>query len=67
MDKIWLITIATAIFLIINFLFYKTLNVYYKEEFGKKTWKLGGGRIYFWQASIIVSTIGALIAIYFLK
>jgi len=34
--------LAVAIFLIINFLFYKTLNVYYKKEFGKKMWKLGG-------------------------
>jgi hypothetical protein len=36
MEKIWIIIIATAIFLIINFLFYISLNGYVKKEYGKK-------------------------------
>jgi hypothetical protein len=67
MEKIWIITIAVAIFLLINFLFYKTLNVYYKNEFGKKMWKLGGARVYFWQGAIFVSTGGTLLILYLLK
>ena len=64
MEKIWII--AVAIFLTINFLFYKTLNVYYKNEFGKKMWKLGGARVYFWQGSIFVSTAGTALLMYLL-
>jgi hypothetical protein len=67
MEKNWIITIAVAIFLMINFLFYKTLNVYYKTEFGKKIWKLGGARLYFWQGSILVSTVGTALIMYLLK
>jgi len=67
MEKIWIITIAAAIFLIINFLFFKILNVYYKNEFGKKMWKLGGARVYFWQGSIFVSTAGTALIMYLLK
>jgi len=67
MEKIGILTLAFAIFLIINFLFYKTLNVYYKKEFGKKMWELGGARVYFWQASIFVSTTGAVLIMYLLK
>ena len=67
MEKIWIITITVAIFLIINFLFYKTLNSYYKNEFGKKMWKLGGTRVFFWQGSIFVSTAGTALIMYLLK
>lgn len=67
MEKTWLITMAAAIFLIINFLFYKTLNTVYKKEFGKKMWKLGGARVYFWQASIFVSSGGTVLIMYLLK
>ncbi len=67
MEKIWIITIAVGIFLIINFLFYKALNVYYKNEFGKKMWKLGGAKVYFWQGSILVSTAGTALITCLLK
>ncbi len=67
MEKIWITTIAFVIFLMLNFLFYKTLNVYYKNEFGKKMWKLGGARVYFWQASMFVSTAGTALIMYLLK
>lgn len=62
-----MIAIAVVIFLIINFIFYISLNVYYKNEFGKKMWKLGGGKVYFWQASIFVSTGGTALIMYFLQ
>lgn len=67
MDKMWVITIAAAIFIIINFLFYKTLNAYYIKEVGKKMWKLGGARVYFWQVSILVSTAGTILIVSLLK
>lgn len=67
MEKTWIITIAVAIFLVINFLFYKVLNVYYKREFGKKSWKLGGLKVFFWQGSIFVSAAGTFLIIFLLK
>ena len=67
MEKIWIITIALAIFLIINFLFYKSLNGYVKKEFGKKLWKIWGNKVYFWQSSIFVSTAGTVLIMYLLK
>lgn len=67
MERIWMIAIAAMIFFTINFVFYKSLNVYYKNEFGKKMWKLGGSRIYFWQTSIFVSTAGTALIMYLLK
>jgi lysophospholipid acyltransferase (LPLAT)-like uncharacterized protein len=67
MEKFWIIIIAIAIFFLINFLFYKTLNVYYRNEFGKKMWKRGGAKVYFWQGSIFVSTAGTFLIMYLLK
>lgn len=67
MEKIWVITIAAVIFLILNFLYYKILNVYYKNMIGKKMWKLGGTKVYFWQGSIFVSTGGTILILYLLK
>jgi len=67
MEKTWLIGIAVVTFLIINFLFYKALNVYYKNEFGKKMWKIGVAKVYFWQGSVFVSTAGTALIVYLLK
>lgn len=67
MEQAWMIIIATAVFLILNFLFYKTLNAFYKKEFGEKMWKLGGAKVYFWQASIFVSSVGTALIMYLLK
>lgn len=67
MEKTWIITIAVAIFLVINFLFYKLLNVYYKNEFGKKRWELGGLKVFFWQGSVFVSAAGTFLIICLLK
>ena len=67
MEKIWLITIAIAIFLILNFLFYKILNGYVREAFGKKWLKVWGNRVYFWQSLIFVSTGGTFLIMYILK
>lgn len=67
MEKIWVIIIAIALFLIINFLFWKTLNVYVKKEFGEKMWKFRGNRVYFWQGSIFVSTAGTILIMFLLK
>lgn len=67
MGKIWIITIAIIIFLMINFLFYKSLNDYVKKEFGKKMWEIWGNKVYFWQSSVFVSTLGTVLIIYILK
>ena len=66
MEKVWTITIAIAIFLLINFLFYKSFNGYAKKEFGKKMWKIWGNKVYFWQSSIFVSTAGTALIMYLL-
>lgn len=67
MEKFWIITIVVGIFVTINFIFYKSLNIYYKNEFGKKMWKLGGAKVYFWQGSVFVSTVGTVLIMYILK
>jgi hypothetical protein len=67
MNHIWIIAIAIAIFLTINFLFYKGLHGYVKKEFGKKMWKVWGNKVYFWQSSIFVSTGGTVLILYLLK
>lgn len=67
MEKIWIITIAITIFLIINLLYYKSLNAYVGKAFGKKWLKIWGNKVYFWQSSIFVSTGGTLLIMYLLK
>lgn len=67
MEKVWMISIAISLFIIITFLFWKILNVYYKDEFGKKMWKLGGARFYFWQSAIFVGTAGTFLIMHLLK
>ena len=67
MEENWIIALAFAIFILLNFIFYKSFNAYYKKEIGKKMWKLGGARVYFWQESIFVSTFGTALIIYLLK
>lgn len=58
---------AALIFFISTFLFWKALRVYYKNEFGKKTWKLNGGRVFFWQGALFVGTACTFLIMYFLK
>ena len=65
MEKI--LGLAILIFTVTTFLFWKVLNVYYKNEFGKKTWKLGGGRVYFWQSALFVGTAATFLTMYLLK
>ena len=67
MEKIWIITIAITFFLIINLLYYKSLNAYVGKAFGKKWLKIWGNKVYFWQGSIFVSTGGTLLIMYLLK
>ncbi|EIJ38265.1 hypothetical protein JoomaDRAFT_1249 [Galbibacter orientalis DSM 19592] len=63
----WIAVITTLIFIIINFVHYIVLNGYAKKVGGKKMWKTWGGRLYFWQSSIITSTAGTLFVIFILK
>lgn len=67
MEQKWIIMIAVVIFSVLNFLFYNRLNVHYKEEFGNMMWKLGGVKVYFWQASILASTAGTATILFILK
>jgi len=67
MENSWILTIAIVIFLLLNFLFYKSLNGYVKKEYGKKMWKIWGNKVYFWQSSIFGSTIGTALIMYLLK
>ena len=67
MDKIWIITIAVIIFLLINFLYYKGMNSYVKKSFDKKWLSVWGNKVYFWQSSIFVSAAGTVLAMFVLK
>lgn len=67
MNKIWIIIIAIAIFLIINFLFYKSLNGYVKKVSGEKMWKTWNSKVYFWQSSIYTSAAVTTLILYLLK
>jgi len=67
MNNFWIITTAITIFLIINFLYYKSMKGYVKDSFGKKWLSIYGNKVYFWQSSIFVSTAGTLLVMYFLK
>lgn len=67
MNNFWIITTAITIFLIINFLYYKSMKGYVKDSFGKKWLSIYGNKVYFWQSSIFVGTAGTLLVMYFLK
>lgn len=67
MNKIWIIITAITIFIIINFIYYKSMKGFVKESLGKKWLNVWGNKVYFWQSSIFVSTAGAVLAMYILK
>ena len=67
MNKIWIIITAIVIFLIINFLYYKSMKGFVRESFGKKWLSVRGNKVYFWQSSVFVSTAGTALAMYLLK
>jgi len=67
MEKIWIILIAAAIFLIINLIYYKSMSGYVGNAFGKKWLTVWGNKVYFWQSSIFVSTAGTVLIMYLLK
>jgi len=64
MEKIF---IVLAIFITLNIIFYKTLNGFVKKQSGNKGWKLGGGRFFFWEGALTVSSVGTFVIIYILK
>ena len=67
MENIWIIALAVIVFLIINYLLYKSLHVFVKKEFGKKWLKIWGNKVYFWQSIILVSSASAALIIFVLK
>ena len=67
MDHIRIIAIAVVIFLLLNLLFYRILNDYVTEAYGKKWLTLWGDKLYFWQSMIFMSTAGTALVMYILK
>ena len=67
MGKTWILITAIVIFLLLNFLYYKSLKGYIKKEFGRKWLKIWGNKVYFWQSSIFVSAASTVLILYLLK
>ena len=67
MEKIWIIIVAVAIFLLINVLYSKILKDYVQKAFGKKWLTAWGNKLYFWQSSLFVSITGTVLILYLLK
>ena len=67
MDNIGIIITAVVIFVLMNLLYYLSMNGYVGKAFGKKWLKLWGNKLYFWQSSILVSTGGTILVMYLLK
>ena len=67
MGKAWVILITMVIFLTLSFLFYKSMNGYVREAFGKKWLKIWGNKVYFWQSLLFVSIAATALIIFLLK
>ena len=67
MGKTWLILIATSLFLIITFLYWKLTNGYAEKEYGKKMFKQWGTRTFYWTGALFVSGGVTVLVIYLLK
>ncbi len=67
MDKSWIIALATVIFLIMCFLFYKSMTSFVREKFGKKWLSNWGNKVYFWQSLLFVSVASTALILYLLK
>lgn len=65
MEKIWVL--ALLLFLIITFLFYRITRGHFKKEYGEKTWKQWGTRLFYWQGAIFVGAGGTFLIMYLLK
>ena len=67
MERIWFIIIAVLVFLVLSFLFYRAMNGYVRNTFGKKWVKMWGNKVYFWQSLIFMSLAGTVVVMYLLK
>jgi len=67
MENVKIIAIAVVIFLLLNLLFYRILNGYVTEAYGKKWLSLWGNKVYLWQSMIFMSTAGTALVMYVLK
>jgi len=67
MEKKWIIILATVIFLILSFLYYKSMTGFVREKFGKNWLKNWGNKVYFWQSLLFVSVASTALIIYLLK
>ncbi len=66
MERVWFITIAAVIFLILAFLFYKSITAYVNKTYGNKWLKIWGNKIYFWQSWLFVSLASTALIMYVL-
>jgi hypothetical protein len=55
MEKIWVIVIATTIFLIISLVYWRLTRGTIKSKYGDK-WKIWGARTFYWQDAIYIIT-----------
>ncbi|MCE2612131.1 hypothetical protein LVD13_04040 [Flavobacteriaceae bacterium D16] len=67
MEKIWTLLIATLIFLVFVFLFWKLTSGDAKKEYGKKMWKHWPTRLSYWQGAIFYSFVFTIIVMILLK
>ena len=65
MVNIWLI--AISLFLITGFLFWRLTSGHFKKEYGEKTWKKWGTRLFYWQGVIYTSTGITILIMFVLK
>lgn len=67
MDKTWLLAIAIALFMAITFLYWKLTHKAAEKEFGKKMFKQGSSKLYYWQGAIYICTAGTVFTLFLLK
>lgn len=67
MDKILIVSIAIAIFTLVNILYYKLLSGYVKKTAGQRMWKTSVSKLYFWQSALYTSTAVTVLVVFLLK
>jgi hypothetical protein len=67
MGKVGVLAIAIVIFMILSFLFYKSMKGYVREAFGKKWLHIWGNKVYFWQSLLFMSIAGTVLIMFLLK
>jgi len=66
MENSSIIIIGLIVFVILSFLFYKSMRKYVDKSYGKKWAKLWGNKLYFWQSLLFMSLLCTAIVLYIL-